>query len=123
MCEELFFRKKRNVLTRLLCNEYYLQAVGFHFTAYFIDFIGSGLLILVRHDVLFYFYFVGIDKLEYLQSHENLEIYHKTFGIIDRYFSGDDGSTHLVPNVVGEGDNSQFVFNTDQNLPMGGFNL
>lgn len=66
----------------------------------------------------------GLDKIEYLQSHDNMEIYQKAFDIIERYFGSDEGDTAIAPNVVGDGDNSQFVFSPpDQNVPMGGFNL
>ncbi|XP_066904568.1 importin subunit alpha-7 [Halyomorpha halys] len=66
----------------------------------------------------------GLDKIEYLQSHDNMEIYQKAFDIIERYFGSDEGDTAIAPNVVGDGDNSQYVFSPpDQNVPMGGFNL
>lgn len=32
----------------------------------------------------------GLDKIEYLQSHENIEIYQKAFHIIETYFGVDD---------------------------------
>lgn len=66
---------------------------------------------------------LGLDKIEFLQSHDNMEIYQKAFDIIERYFGSDEGDIGLEPNVAGEGDNNQYVFNTDQNVPMGGFNL
>ncbi len=32
----------------------------------------------------------GLDKIEFLQSHENMEIYQKAFDIIERYFGTDE---------------------------------
>ena len=43
----------------------------------------------------------GLDKIEFLQSHENMEIYQKAFDIIERYFG-----TEEEDKEVGEG----FVF-------------
>ncbi|KAL1139718.1 hypothetical protein AAG570_006696 [Ranatra chinensis] len=65
----------------------------------------------------------GLDKIEFLQSHENIEIYQKAFDIIERYFGSEDEDSRVAPSVAGDGAGSQFVFNADQNVPMGGFNL
>uniref|UniRef100_A0A023FAH7 Importin subunit alpha n=1 Tax=Triatoma infestans TaxID=30076 RepID=A0A023FAH7_TRIIF len=62
----------------------------------------------------------GLDKIEFLQSHENMEIYQKAFDIVDRYFGGEDEDAAVAPSVTADG---QFVFSPDQNVPMGGFNL
>jgi len=52
----------------------------------------------------------GLDKIEFLQSHENLEIYQKAFDIIERYFgSEDDADSKVAPQVTNEG--QQFQFN------------
>ena len=32
----------------------------------------------------------GLDKIEFLQSHENMEIYQKAFDIIERYFGTEE---------------------------------
>ncbi|XP_028968080.1 importin subunit alpha-7 [Galendromus occidentalis] len=42
----------------------------------------------------------GLDKIEYLQTHDNQEIYQKAFDIIDRYFSqeGEDEDNGLMPD-------------------------
>lgn len=61
-----------------------------------------------------------MDKIEFLQSHENMEIYQKAFDIVDRYFGGEDEDAAVAPSVTADG---QFVFSPDQNVPMGGFNL
>ena len=54
----------------------------------------------------------GLDKIEFLQSHENLEIYQKAFDIIERYFgSEDDADAKVAPQINPEG---QFQFNPNQ---------
>lgn len=61
----------------------------------------------------------GLDKIEFLQQHENEEIYKLAFGIIDQYFSneGDNGDEDLAPTEV----DGQFEFQAKDNLPPGGF--
>lgn len=52
---------------------------------------------------------VGLDKLEYLQSHNNQEVYKKAYTIIDKYFSHTDDideDTSLAPQQT----NEQFTF-------------
>ncbi|XP_075217574.1 karyopherin alpha1 isoform X2 [Lycorma delicatula] len=61
----------------------------------------------------------GLDKIEFLQSHENMDIYHKAFDIIERYFGSEDEDARVAPSQQGD----QFAFNTDQSVPMGGFNF
>lgn len=61
----------------------------------------------------------GLDKIEFLQQHENEEIYKLAFGIIDQYFSndGDNAEVELLPQEV----DGQFEFQAKDNLPPGGF--
>lgn len=56
----------------------------------------------------------GLDKIEYLQSHDNQEVYQKAFEIIDKYFGPDEEDAAIGPSV----DNNQFVFGS--NPPAGG---
>lgn len=42
--------------------------------------------------ILLLFCFLGLEKIENLQQHENEDIYKLAFEIIDQYFSGDDVS-------------------------------
>jgi importin subunit alpha-1 len=49
----------------------------------------------------------GLDKIEYLQSHENIEIYQKAFHIIETYFGVDDDE-----NLPQQGESAPFEFGT-----------
>ncbi|EDW19228.2 importin subunit alpha-7 [Drosophila mojavensis] len=60
----------------------------------------------------------GLDKIEYLQAHENRDIYHKSFYIIEQYFGNEEEDTRVAP-VAGS---QQYEFNP-QNLPNNGFNF
>ena len=43
----------------------------------------------------------GLDKIEFLQSHENMEIYQKAFDLIEKYFGSEDGEdASLAPRVA-----------------------
>jgi len=57
----------------------------------------------------------GLDKIEFLQSHENVEIYQKAFEIIERYFGTEDEESAIAPSV----ENNEFGFgpgdSTDNN--------
>ncbi|KAM7357637.1 karyopherin alpha1 isoform 2-T3 [Cochliomyia hominivorax] len=61
----------------------------------------------------------GLDKIEYLQSHENRDIYHKSFYIIEQYFGNEEEDVRVAPSV----DGNQYAFNTDLGAPQGGFNF
>lgn len=66
----------------------------------------------------------GLEKLENLQSHNNIEIYEKAVKILEVYWLGDDDDDE--ENVPG-GDGTQTGFNFggngDPNVPPGGFNF
>lgn len=51
----------------------------------------------------------GLDKIEFLQSHENLDIYRKAFDIIERYFGSEEDDSRVAPSVDAQG--QQFEFN------------
>lgn len=64
----------------------------------------------------------GLDKIEYLQSHENMEIYQKAFDMIEHYFGTEEEDAVIAPQV--DAGNQQFQFNApDQNMPMGGYSF
>lgn len=59
-----------------------------------------------------------MDKIEYLQAHENRDIYHKSFYIIEQYFGNEEEDSRVAP-VAGT---QQFEFDPD-NMPSTGFNF
>ncbi|KAJ8937612.1 hypothetical protein NQ318_018425 [Aromia moschata] len=60
----------------------------------------------------------GLDKIEALQNHDNIEIYRLAYDIIEQYFSGDaDDDPNLAP-AAGE---SGFTFDPNTNVPNEGF--
>ncbi|XP_076039752.1 karyopherin alpha3 isoform X2 [Oratosquilla oratoria] len=60
----------------------------------------------------------GLDKIEFLQNHENVDIYKLAYGIIERYFS-DDGTED--PNLAPEATESEFSFDNNQMATNEGF--
>ncbi|XP_004860228.1 importin subunit alpha-6 [Heterocephalus glaber] len=62
----------------------------------------------------------GLDKIEFLQSHENQEIYQKAFDLIEHYFGVEEDDPSIVPQV--DEHQQQFVFQ-QQEAPMEGFQL
>lgn len=53
---------------------------------------------------------VGLDKLEFLQSHEMKDIYEKAFYILEKYFNTEVEDVRVTPSV----DNGQYKFNPDE---------
>lgn len=51
----------------------------------------------------------GLDKIEFLQSHENMEVYQKAFDIIETYFGSEEDDEKIAPSV--DANNSQYNFN------------
>lgn len=62
--------------------------------------------------------FTGLDKIEFLQSHNIREIYQKAFYIIEQYFNSEEEEDG---RVAPSANNNQYQFNADQSVPMGGF--
>ncbi|XP_043919595.1 importin subunit alpha-6 [Protopterus annectens] len=62
----------------------------------------------------------GLDKIEFLQSHENQHIYQKAFELIERYFGTDEEDSSIAPQV--DENTHQFVFQQSEN-PVEGFQL
>lgn len=56
----------------------------------------------------------GLDKIEFLQSHENIEIYKKAFDIIERYFGTEEEDKEVAPSV--DANTNQFSFPTSENI-------
>lgn len=63
---------------------------------------------------------LGLDKLEFLQGHENPEIFQKAFDLIERYFNSEDEDPSLAPAV--DLQQQQFLFQQCE-APMEGFQL
>lgn len=61
----------------------------------------------------------GLDKIEFLQSHENREIYQKSFDMIERYFGTEEEDRGIAPEV--DQNSEQYQFQAADNAPMGGF--
>uniref|UniRef100_A0A6I8NP15 Importin subunit alpha n=2 Tax=Ornithorhynchus anatinus TaxID=9258 RepID=A0A6I8NP15_ORNAN len=62
----------------------------------------------------------GLDKIEFLQSHENQEIYQKAFDLIEHYFGTEDEDSSVAPQV--DLSQQQFIFQQCE-APMEGFQL
>lgn len=63
---------------------------------------------------------IGLDKIEFLQSHENQDIYQKAFDLIEHYFGVEDDDSSLAPQV--DETQQQFIFQQPE-APMEGFQL
>ncbi|RUS88384.1 hypothetical protein EGW08_003840 [Elysia chlorotica] len=61
----------------------------------------------------------GLDKIEFLQSHENREIYQKAFDIIERYFGTEEEDKSLAPAM--DQASQQYQFGGDTATPLGNF--
>ncbi|XP_035726960.1 importin subunit alpha-3-like [Vespa mandarinia] len=59
----------------------------------------------------------GLDKIEQLQNHENIDIYKLAYDIIEQYFSGEADDTNL-PSQAGDG---TFEFDQTMSIPSEGF--
>ncbi|KAF4804891.1 Importin subunit alpha-5 [Turdus rufiventris] len=62
----------------------------------------------------------GLDKIEFLQSHENQEIYQKAFDLIEHYFGTEDEDSSIAPQV--DINQQQYIFQQCE-APMEGFQL
>lgn len=63
----------------------------------------------------------GLDKIEHLQQHSSEQVYKIALRIIDKYFGDDQDQVdlQLAPNPAKDGE--QYMFNTNTQLPEGGF--
>lgn len=41
----------------------------------------------------------GLDRIEFLQSHDNPEIYQRAYSLIEKYFGDEDSDTNIAPGV------------------------
>lgn len=65
----------------------------------------------------------GLNKIEFLQSHQNVEIYQKAFDIIERYFGSEEEDTRVVPSIDAQGQHFQFRAPDSSQLPVQGFDF
>jgi hypothetical protein len=61
----------------------------------------------------------GLDKIEQLQNHQQIEIYEKAMKIISKYFGYEDEDAGVAPEMNAQ---AQFAFGAPQ-MPQGGFNF
>ena len=73
------------------------------------------------HNIITFSAAAGLDKIEFLQNHENRDIYQKAFDIIERYFGTEEEDASLAPQVDEQAQQYQFnVVNTaEQNNAAG----
>lgn len=65
----------------------------------------------------------GVDKIEFLQSHENLDIYQKSFEIIENYFGSESEDARVAPQTTADSSDEHFAFSADNSVPMGGYHF
>lgn len=73
----------------------------------------------LSYSISFLFFCEGLDKIEFLQGHENREIYQKSFDIIERFFSTEEEDKVIAPQL--DQNAQQYQFGMQENAPMGGF--
>lgn len=78
-------------------------------------------LININTVVINFSYVSGLDKIEFLQSHQNMDIYQKAFDIIERFFGSEEEDTRLVPSIDSQGQEYQFTAPDSSQLPVQGF--
>lgn len=63
----------------------------------------------------------GTDKIEFLQQHENTEIYVRAYEMLEKYFGGGDedrdDAAVLAPAAAGDQQTYQFMQSGDNSLP------
>lgn len=64
------------------------------------------------HNILHIFFVnrIGLDKIEFLQSHEMKDIYQKAFDIIEHFFGSEDDDSAIAPS----GTESEYKFSSPQ---------
>lgn len=62
--------------------------------------------------------FPGLDKIEFLQTHEKMEIYERAYSILREYFSNDEEE---CADVAPSTQNNEFQFTNNQRVAESGF--
>ncbi|KAJ1915988.1 Importin subunit alpha-1 [Tieghemiomyces parasiticus] len=65
----------------------------------------------------------GMEKIHNLQVHDNLEIYKKSYSIIDKYYNEDEGEEDDELNPEVNDETGEFAFQSNVSAPQGGFNF
>lgn len=65
----------------------------------------------------------GMHAIHNLQHHENLEIYKKSFFIMDKFFPEEDEQAETGIEGPQVGEEGNFAFQSDLSAPQGGFNF
>lgn len=60
----------------------------------------------------------GLDKIETLQNHENVDIYKLAYGIIEQYFSEEVAED---PNLLPDAGEDGYQFDNNPGVPKEGF--
>lgn len=63
-----------------------------------------------------------MDKIEYLQNHENEEIYQKAYELIETFFR-EEGEAQDDANIAPDSTSSQYAFGANAVAPGNGFTL
>lgn len=75
----------------------------------------------VFNAIFVHFTLPGLDKIEFLQSHENQDVYQKAFDLIEHYFgTEEEEDTSIVPQV--DLNQQQYIFQPHE-AQMEGFQL
>lgn len=82
--------------------------------------LNEKLCLIPSHVITYLIALLGLDKLEFLQGHENQEIFQKAFDLVERYFNSEDEDPSLAPAV--DLQQQQFLFQQCE-APMEGFQL
>ena len=64
----------------------------------------------------------GLDKIEYLQHHENEEIYRKAYEIIETYFKEDEEHAEIA-DIAPDSASGQYAFGAAIATPANGYTL
>lgn len=62
--------------------------------------------------------FLGLDKIEFLQTHEKTEIYERAYSILQEYYGNDDEEDQMVAPPTTQNNEFQFT-----NQPIGDGNF
>jgi len=66
---------------------------------------------------LFFLSIIGLDKIEFLQTHEKTEIYERAYSILQEYYGNDEEEDQMVAPST---QNNEFQF-TNQTIDDGNF--